>query len=71
MGFSNPNIPFPPIKLDPGSCQAVRIAGIQDKPIERAPVSPEWRAEQDEKQRIYQEKRAARRKEVGIVDVNY
>jgi hypothetical protein len=68
MVFRSSVIPFPPMWLDPGSCQAVRIAAILDKPILRVEVTPEWIAMNERKQRAYERKRAEWRKQVGIVN---
>jgi hypothetical protein len=68
MVFTKSVIPFPPMHLDPGSCQAVRIAAILDKPVLRVEVTPEWIAMNERKQRAYEQKRAARRKELGVID---
>jgi hypothetical protein len=35
-------------QLDPGSCQAVRIAAILEKPVMQTAVTPKWR-EQNER----------------------
>jgi hypothetical protein len=57
MQIINPAIE-PPSVLDPGSCQAVRIAAILDKPINRVEVTPEWLAENARKQEAYERQRA-------------
>lgn len=61
MPFQNP-ITSPPYILDPGSCQAVRIAAILDKPSHRVEVTPEWRAENARKQKAYERSRVEWRK---------
>jgi hypothetical protein len=48
MPFQNPQI-SPPYVIDPGSCQAARIAAILDKPNNRVEVTPEWRKLHPEK----------------------
>ena len=66
MQFKTSEIPFPPTQLDPGSCQAVRIAAIFDKSVRRVPPTAEWRAEQEAKQRAYEKDRQAHYERVGI-----
>jgi hypothetical protein len=66
--FRSSVIPFPPMRLDPGSCQAVRIEKLLSKPAQRVKVTPEWIAENEAKQKAYEENRAARRKELGVID---
>jgi hypothetical protein len=44
----------PPSILDPGSCQAVRIAAILDKPLVCVPVTPERREQNERKQLAYE-----------------
>ena len=65
MVFIKSVIPFPPMRLDPGSCQAVRISAILDKPINRVEVTPEWRAEQEAKQKKYEQDRQEHYARVG------
>ena len=67
-GFSNSSFPFPPTRLDPGSCQAARIDALLSKPVNRVPATPEWLAENQAKQRAYEERFRARQKEIGLVE---
>jgi hypothetical protein len=55
MAFVNTTI-SPSTELDPGSCQAVPIETVLARPINRVSVTPEWIAENDAKQRAYEEK---------------
>ena len=57
--------------LDPGSCQAVRVEAALSIPVERVSVSPEWLAENEAKQKAYEQQRREWRKLVGVVDTNY
>ena len=57
MPFHNPQI-SPPSILDPGSCQAVRIVAILDKPLHRVEVTPEWLAQNARKRLAAERKRA-------------
>jgi hypothetical protein len=65
MAFRSSVILFPPMRLEPGSCQAVRIAAILDKPVNRVEVTPEWRAEQEVKQKKYEQDRQEHYARVG------
>ena len=65
--FSSSVLPFPPMILQPGSCQAARVEAALSHPVHHAPGTPEWRAEQEEKQRAYERQRREWRKLVGIV----
>jgi hypothetical protein len=64
MDFRKANI-SPPSILDPGSCQAVRIAAILEKPVLLATMT---REESERKQLAYEIERAKWRKLNGIVD---
>jgi len=53
----------PPSILDPGSCQAVRVAAILDRPAVKMTMTVE---EAQRKQLAYEVQRAAWRKQNGI-----
>jgi hypothetical protein len=52
--FLNPSTD-PPQTLDPGSCDAARIAEalVMQRRAEAVPVTDEWRAEQEAKRNAY------------------
>lgn len=64
MAFKSSTVSLP-TTLDPGSSQAVRIAGIIEKPV--IPMAT-TREESERKQLAYEVERARWRKEIGIVD---
>ena len=63
MAFRSSVIPFPPMRLEPGSCQAARIYASLDKPIVRVEVTPEWREQNELKRLAYERERALWRKQ--------
>jgi hypothetical protein len=56
--FLNPST-APPQALDPGSCDAARIAEalVMQSKAEAVPVTDEWRAEQQAKREAYAQSR--------------
>jgi hypothetical protein len=56
MSFSKSTV-SPPCIVEPGSCQAEHIHGGLARPLDRVPVTPEWLAENDAKQRAYETRR--------------
>jgi hypothetical protein len=60
MAFSKSCIPFPPTKLEPGSCHAARIEAMLEKPI---PLLTLTREECELKQLAYERDRRKYRKE--------
>jgi hypothetical protein len=62
MAFRSSVVPFPPIKLNPGHCQAVRIEASLSHAANRVKPNPEWIAEQEAKQHAYELRRAEWRK---------
>jgi hypothetical protein len=67
MAFLNSEIPFPPMRLNPGSCNAVRIEAAMSHPVYRVKVTPEWIAENEAKLQASAEKFRARQRELGII----
>jgi hypothetical protein len=67
IAFQSSVIPFPPMILEPGSCQAERIHAGLSREIQSAPGTPEWREEQRARQKAYEQKRREWREKVGIV----
>lgn len=67
MAFAKSEV-SPPCVVEPGSCQAVRICGIINDPLARVEVTPEWLAENEAKQKAYEQKRAEWLVLVGIKD---
>jgi len=69
MAFAKSQV-SPPCVVEPGSCQAVRICGIIGDPLARVEVTPEWLAENEAKQKAYEQRRAEWLKHAGIADEN-
>jgi hypothetical protein len=55
-----------PMVLEPGSCQAEQVHANLARPLNRVPVTPEWLAENEAKQKAYEAKRAEWRKLAAI-----
>ena len=70
MSFAKSTV-SPPCIVEPGSCQAVRIEAALSLPVQRVRVTPGWLAENEAKQKAYEQRRAEWRKLVGIADANY
>jgi hypothetical protein len=61
----------PPSIVEPGSCQAERIHADLTRPFDRVPVTPEWLADIEAKQKAYESTRRGWRALVGIADTNF
>jgi hypothetical protein len=60
----------PPCIIEPGSCHAARVEAAMSFPIERAPVTAEWLAENEAKQKAYEDRRREWRKRVGVAETD-